>query len=158
MVLTKINTLIGCHIFPWFNQNAWGIFEKADIVSLNNTLISEGIRVRIQQELDVVAFWPWNLDVVVFLVLESRCHGFLSSEKTPWNHDVVAYVSVSRCRGFLVLESWCRGFLVLEPRCRSICASTASFSFSLNLLCHIINVNMWVVNYANYFVSHKLVF
>ena len=27
------------------------------------------------------------------LVLESRCRGFLSSEKTPWNHDVVAYFS-----------------------------------------------------------------
>ena len=64
----------------------------------------------------------------------------------------------SWCRGFLVLESRCRGFLVLEYRCRGTCASTASFSFSLNLLCHIINVNMWVVNYANYFVSHKLVF
>ena len=31
---------------------------------------------------------------MVFLVLESRCHGFLSSEKTPWNHDVVAYLSL----------------------------------------------------------------
>ena len=28
--------------------------------------ISEGIRIRIPQELDVMAFWPWNLDVVVF--------------------------------------------------------------------------------------------
>ena len=28
--------------------------------------LSGGIRVRIPQELDVVAFWPWNLDVVVF--------------------------------------------------------------------------------------------
>ena len=28
--------------------------------------LSGGIRVRIPQELNVVAFWPWNLDVVVF--------------------------------------------------------------------------------------------
>ena len=28
-----------------------------------------------------------------FLVLESRCRVFSSSEKTPWNHDVVAYLS-----------------------------------------------------------------
>ena len=28
-----------------------------------------------------------------FLVLESRCRGFLSPEKTPWNHNVVAYLS-----------------------------------------------------------------
>ena len=28
--------------------------------------LSGGMRVRIPQELDVVAFWPWNLDVMVF--------------------------------------------------------------------------------------------
>ena len=27
-----------------------------------------------------------------FSVLESRCRGILSSEKMPWNHDVVASV------------------------------------------------------------------
>ena len=59
---------------------------------------------------------------------ETRCRGFLALE--------------SRCRGFSALESPGRGFLVLESRCRGICASTASFSFSLNLLCHIINVDM----------------
>ena len=29
-----------------------------------------------------------------FLVLESRCRDFLFSEKTPWNHDVLAYLSL----------------------------------------------------------------
>ena len=29
-----------------------------------------------------------------FLALESGCRGFLSSEKMPWNHDVVAYLSL----------------------------------------------------------------
>ena len=33
---------------------------------INLGIISGGIRVRIPQELDVVAFWSWNLDVVVF--------------------------------------------------------------------------------------------
>ena len=28
--------------------------------------VSGGIRVRIPQKLDVVAFWPWNIDFVVF--------------------------------------------------------------------------------------------
>ena len=28
-----------------------------------------------------------------YLVLESPCRGFLSSEKMPWNHDVMAYLS-----------------------------------------------------------------
>ena len=32
----------------------------------HETFISRGIRVRIPQELDVVVFWSWNLDVVVF--------------------------------------------------------------------------------------------
>ena len=59
---------------------------------------------------------------------ETRCRGFLVLE--------------SRCRSFAALESRCRGFLVLESRCRGICASTASFSFSLNLLCCLINVDM----------------
>ena len=114
--------------------------------------VSGGIRVRFQQELDVVTFfrlgiamsWFFSLGIPMLWhfvpwknVLESRCRGLI--------------VSVSRCRGFLALESRCRGFLVLESRCRGICASTASFSFSLNLLCHIINVNMWVVNWCKLF-------
>ena len=55
------------------------------------------------------------------------------------------------CWGFLVLKSPCRGLLVLESQCRGIYASTASFSFSLNLLCHIINVDMWVANWCKLF-------
>ena len=43
----------------------------------NNAGISGGIRVRIPQELDVVAFWSWNLDVVAFW---------------SWNLDVAVYV------------------------------------------------------------------
>ena len=68
---------------------------------------------------------------------EARCRGVLVSE--------------SRCRGFSALEPQCRGFLVLESPCRSICTSTTSFSFSLNLLCHIINVDIWVVNWWKLF-------
>ena len=47
--------------------------------------VSGGIRVRIPQELDVVVFCS--------LFLKSQCYGFLSSEKTPRNHDFVAYLS-----------------------------------------------------------------
>ena len=39
-----------------------------------------------------------------FLVLESRCCDFLSSEKTPWNHDVVAYLSPFL--GVMAFSSW----------------------------------------------------
>ena len=110
-----------------------------------------GIRVRIPQDLDVAVFglgismsWFFSLGIStswLFVlwknVLESRCRGLI--------------VSISRFRVFLALESRCRGFLVLESHCRGICASTASFSFSLNLLCHIINVDMWVVNWCKLF-------
>ena len=75
------------------------------------------------------------------MVSESRCRGFLPSEKMPLDHDGCRglNVSVSRCPGVLVPESGCRGFFVLESRCRvffgvlesrcrGICVSTASFS------------------------------
>ena len=32
----------------------------------DDSFLSGGIRIRIPQELAVVAFWSWNLDVVVF--------------------------------------------------------------------------------------------
>ena len=40
--------------------------------------------------------WLFGLGILMSLsslVLESRCRGFLSSEKIPWNQDVVAYLS-----------------------------------------------------------------
>ena len=86
--------------------------------------------------------------------MESRCHGLVVSAVSRWGGVLVLE---SQCRAFLVLESWWPGFLDFRSQCRDICASTASFLFSLNLLCYRINVDMWVIN-ANYFVSHKLVF
>ena len=44
--------------------------------------LSGGIRVRIPQELSVVAFWSWNLDAVVF---------------QSWNLDVVAFCPLKKC-------------------------------------------------------------
>ena len=60
--------------------------------SLQGTImekLSGGIRVRIPQELDVVAFWSWNLDVVVF---------------QSWNLDVVAFCPLKKCLG--ITMSW----------------------------------------------------
>ena len=96
-----------------------------------------GIRVRIPRKLDAVAFKPWNLDVVAFCLLKI-CLG---------NKMCELIVSVFRCRGFLALES----------RFRGICASTASLSFSLNLLYHKLTWTCELLIDANYFVSHKLV-
>ena len=76
------------------------------------------------------------------LVLESQCCGFLVLKSRCCG----LFFSVSRCHSVLVPESRCHGFLVLESWCCGICASTALFSFLLNLLYHIINVDMWVVN------------
>ena len=75
-----------------------------------------------------------------FLVLESWCCGFMSPEKTPWSHDVVAYLSpfldvVFSSPNISVTVFWLWNLdvvflLVLESRCCGIFVSTASFSFS----------------------------
>ena len=110
------------------------IFSGTDVYEiLKNLKVSGGIRVRIPQKLDVVAFWSKNLDVVVF---------------QSWNLDILAFcplkkclgimswltcqccgvlVSENRCHSFLVLGSWCCAFLVLRSWCCSWCFSTASF-------------------------------
>ena len=59
--------------------------------------LSGGIRVRIPQELDVVAFWSWNLDVVVF---------------QPWNLDVVAFCPLKKCLGITMLWLICLRFSI----------------------------------------------
>ena len=89
--------------------------------------------------------WFWSLGISMswlFVLwknaLESRSRGL--------------FVSVSWCRGVLVPKSWCRGFSVLEPQYRGKCPSTASFSFSLNLLCYTINVDRLLID-GSYFVS-----
>ena len=46
--------------------------------------VSGGIRVKIPQEFDLLAFWPWNLDVVVFLSRGIRV-------RIPKELDVVAF-------------------------------------------------------------------
>ena len=45
-----------------------------------------------------------------FLVLESRCRGFLFSEKTPWDHNIVAYFSPFL--DVMVFWSWNLDFVV----------------------------------------------
>ena len=45
-------------------------------------VLSGGIRVRILQKLNVVAFWSWNLDVVAY---------------QSWNLDAVAFCPLKKC-------------------------------------------------------------
>ena len=104
------------------------------------SILSGGIKVRIPQELNVVAFWSsisvswfFGLGIAMSLLfvlwknaLESRCRGLFVC--ISWCRGVL--VPESRYCGFLVLESWCCGVLVLESKCHGIYASTASFSLS----------------------------
>ena len=57
-------------------------------------IVSRGIRVRIPQELDVVAFWSWTLNVVVF---------------QSWNLDVVAFCPLKKCLEITMLWVNCCG-------------------------------------------------
>ena len=113
--------LLRCYV------NFWGVGWTFGVPA-----VSRGIKVRISQQLDVVAFWSCNLDVVVF---------------QPWNLDVVAFCHLKKCIGITMPWVNCLRFsmswlfrLGISMSC--IRASTASFSFSPNLLCHIINVDM----------------
>ena len=129
-VIWKINAII---LFKRNMADLWG-----------------AIRVRILQRLDAVAFWSWNLNVVVI---------------QSWNLNVAAFCPLKKCLGITMYWFSCLflDVMVFSPRelmsqffgpvismsllfglrilMLCICASTASFSFSLNLLCHIINVS-----------------
>ena len=59
-----------------------GTPQKLKPEGKHDIFLSGGIRVRIPQELNVVAFWSWNLDAVVF---------------QSWNLDVVAFCPLKKC-------------------------------------------------------------
>ena len=94
--------------------------------------VSRNIRVRIPRKLDVVAFQSWNLDVVVF---------------QPWNLDVVAFCPLKKCHGITMSRVNCLRFSMswffgLGISMSWFMCLHGLFSFSLNLLCYKINVNM----------------
>ena len=92
-------------------------------------IVLGGIRVRIPQELDVVAFWSWNLDVVAFCLLKNCLRITMSCLICLRFSMLWCFSTRIWCRRFFVLESRWRGFLVLESRCRGICASAVCFRF-----------------------------
>ena len=59
--------------------------------------VSGAIKVRIPQELDVVAFWPWNLDVMFFW---------------SWNLDVLAFCLLKKRLGITMSWLICLRFLM----------------------------------------------
>ena len=79
-----------------------------------------GLRVRIPQELDFVAFSSWNLDVVAFCPLKKRL-----GITMLWL--ICLRFSMSWFFGLGISMSWFFG-LGISMSC--ICASTASFSLS----------------------------
>ena len=95
--------------------------------------LSWGIRVRISQNLDVVAFCSWNLNVVVFQSWNSDVASFCPLKKSlritmSWFNCLHfsmlgCFSPESWCCVFLVWESWCRGLLVLGSWCHGVCVS-----------------------------------
>ena len=71
-------------VVPWCSGYSAGV--PRSVVPVFR--LSGGIKVRIPQELDVVAFSSWNLDVVVFQSWNLDVVAFWS-----WNLDVVAFWS-----------------------------------------------------------------
>ena len=61
--------------------------------------LSRGIRIRILEKLDVVAFWSWNLDVVAFCPLK-KCLGITMS----WLSCL--RFSMSLCFSLRISMSW----------------------------------------------------
>ena len=69
IVARAIYTHLAIYVFFTLSSSA----AKSEVVTivvflskLDHRLLSGVIRVGIPQELDVVAFWSWNLDVVIF--------------------------------------------------------------------------------------------
>ena len=60
--------------FPFHNYNIAKLNACSEPRQIPKVglFVSGGLRVRIAQELDVVAFWSWNLDVVAFCPLKKR--------------------------------------------------------------------------------------
>ena len=80
----------------------------------NAAQLSGGIWVRIPQELDIVAFWSWNLDVVVFW---------------SWNlnvvvmclHGLVFVIMVKTKKPRIIMSMLLRKISVVQIYAKSIC-------------------------------------
>ena len=69
--LARHATLLNVLVNLSFDLSRWSEIHSTANFSDSELITSGGIRVRIPQELDVVAFWSWNLDVVVFKTTNS---------------------------------------------------------------------------------------
>ena len=67
------------------------IYSKGD----KETVLSGGIRVRIPQKVDIVAFWPWNHHAVRF---------------QSWNLNAVAFYPLKKRLGITMLSLICLRF------------------------------------------------
>ena len=111
-----------------------------------------GIRVRIPQKTNVVAFWSWSLDVVVF---------------QSWNLDVMAFCPLKKCLGIRMLWLSCLRFSMLWCfSCwismswffGSVISITWHFGLGISMLWYMFLRDLVFVSNANYFVCRKLIF
>ena len=112
--------------------------------------LSGGIRVRIPQELDVVAFWSWNLDIVAFSTLKKHlgitmpwliCLHF----SMPWCFS--PRISMSRFFGLGISTSWF--FALGIPMSWYMCLHSLVFVI-------IVKTKEIMHNYVNYVVAGHL--
>ena len=88
-------------------------------------ILSGGIKVRIPQELDVAAFWSWNLDVVAFCRLK-KCLGITMS----WVNCL--RFSMSRFFDLGISMSWFFGLGILMSY--YICLQGLVFVFTKSIM------------------------
>ena len=106
--------------FPFHNYNIAKLNACSEPRQIPKVgpFVSGGLRVRIAQELDVVAFWSWNLDVVAFRPVKKRLGitmSWLICLRFSMSWCFSPRLSMSRifeslCRSFGISMSWFFGF------------------------------------------------
>ena len=97
----------------------------AQVTKYHVSKVSGGIRVRIPQKLDVVAFWSWNLDIAAFCPLKN-CLGISMLQFFGLR------ISMSWFFGLGISMSWYKS---PQPRFRFHCKSRKSHAKLFQLYC-----------------------
>ena len=134
------------YLVPWGSKvliirSDWDLMKWYD--SHRKSTISRNI---MHLSIKTVAFWSWNFDAMVFLVLESRYHRFFPLEKCigitmSWLSCL--YFSISwcfspeyRCHGFFYLAISMLWFFGLEISIPYICLHSLVFVFTKSVMPH----------------------
>ena len=158
--------------FPFHNYNIAKLNACSEPRQIPKVglFVSGGLRVRIAQELDVVAFWSWNLDVVAFRPVKKRLGitmSWLICLRFSMSWCFSPRLSMSRifeslCRSFGISMSWFFGlgvpmswymcldglvFIIIVKR-KKITHNYVNYVvekyFSCPNLCNIYLPNVWI--------------